>query len=179
MEIFVVRHTRLDVPEGLCYGKTEIPVASMFEQEVELIRNQLPTGFDLVVCSTLNRCKMLANALNYSPVKFSEALCEMNFGLWENKRWNDLDQKEVDAWCNDFVNVHPPEGENLLEVYARVSNFIISLQSNNYNRVLLITHAGVIRCINAFYQNIELVKMFDFNPDFDVVYKFTDQTKVG
>ena len=172
MEIYVVRHTHLNIAAGVCYGQTEVPVADSFTEEVANIREQLPLDLELTFSSSAERCVKLASALNFEPVIKVDALKEMNFGLWENKRWDDINRQDLDAWCNDFVKVRPPAGENLCDVYERVSSFLVGLQKERYGKVLIVTHAGVIRCVNAFYNAVELKNLFDFNPEFGVVYRF-------
>ena len=49
MRIYFVRHTSVDVPQGITYGQTDVPVNSTFETEAEQVKEQL-TGlaFDAV-----------------------------------------------------------------------------------------------------------------------------------
>lgn len=34
MKLYLVRHTRVDVPSGICYGQTDVPLADSFETEM-------------------------------------------------------------------------------------------------------------------------------------------------
>ncbi len=72
---------------------------------------------------------MLSEELNFNKINIEPALKEMNFGSWENQSWDDIDRNQLEKWCNDFVNERPPNGENLQDVYKRVTNFITSLKS--------------------------------------------------
>ena len=38
MELILIRHTSVDVPPGVCYGQTDVPLKSTFEQEAEITR---------------------------------------------------------------------------------------------------------------------------------------------
>lgn len=172
MEIFVVRHTHLSIAAGVCYGQTEVPVAESFTKESAQIRQQLPSDLEVTFTSPAERCRKLAQVLRFEPIICENALKEMNFGDWENRKWNDLNQKELEVWCDDFVNKRPPNGENLREVYERVQGFLTRLQKENYRKILIVTHAGVIRCMNAFYNSVDLADLFSFNPDFGAIYRF-------
>jgi alpha-ribazole phosphatase len=159
MEIFVIRHTQVAVKDT-CYGQTNVPLAETFTAEVAQYKNDLPNDFDAVFCSPLERCKDLSNALGYDNIIFENALMEMNFGDWEGKKWNDIEQAKLDVWMNDFEHEKTPNGENLLQLFERVKMFLNNLRQQNFDKVLLVTHAGVIRCIWAYLLEIPLQNIF-------------------
>ena len=33
MEVILIRHTSVDVPVGICYGQTDVPLKESFEEE--------------------------------------------------------------------------------------------------------------------------------------------------
>lgn len=160
MEVHVIRHTVVAVGKDICYGQSDVPLADSFSQDVSDLTNQLSHDFDAVYCSSLNRCEVLAKALNFNNFSIEKALMEMNFGDWENKKWSDIDQNELNNWMVDFVNVKAPNGENLNELFERVAHFMDKLRQQSFNKVLLITHAGVIRCIWAYLLCIPLKNIF-------------------
>ena len=41
MEVILIRHTSVDVPPGVCYGQTDVPLKPTFEQEAAI------TGVDI------------------------------------------------------------------------------------------------------------------------------------
>ncbi len=160
MEVYVIRHTPVATGKDTCYGQTNVQLADTFLQDVEQFKNKLPNNFDAIFCSPLHRCKALVNALGFKNIYFANALMEMNFGKWENKKWNDINQNDLKNWMNDFVKVKTPNGENLIELYDRVKLFLDNLRQQPYKKVLLITHAGVIRCIWAYLLEIPLQNIF-------------------
>ena len=46
MEVIFIRHTSVDVPPGVCYGQTDVPLRHSFEQEVRypVVYVLLPTA---------------------------------------------------------------------------------------------------------------------------------------
>jgi alpha-ribazole phosphatase len=160
MEVYVIRHTPVAVGKDICYGQSNVPLADTFLQDSEYFIKNLPPNFDRVYCSPLERCKKLATILRYENVIYEKALLEMNFGDWENKKWNDLNQDELNSWMADFVNIKAPNGENLIQLFDRVKVFTESLRTQEHNKVLLITHAGVIRCLWAYLLAIPLQNIF-------------------
>ena len=41
MEIYLVRHTSVDVPAGYAYGQTDVPLRPSFEDEAEAVKKTL------------------------------------------------------------------------------------------------------------------------------------------
>jgi len=170
MEVYVIRHTQVAVDKNTCYGHSDVLLADTFLQEVAQFREQLPTDFDAVYCSNLQRCKDLATALKFENVLFDSSLMEMNFGDWENKKWNDIDQDKLNDWMVDFVNVKTPNGENLTDLFQRVQLFFNELRKKEHKKVLIITHAGVIRCLWAYLLDIPLKNIFKIPVGYNEIF---------
>ncbi len=173
MEVYVVRHTAVKVEKDLCYGQMEVPLADTFAEEARYLQSKLPDSFDAVYCSPLQRCHRLAQEFPYKNIFYEKALMEMNFGKWEGKKWNEINQEELHKWMEDFVNISAPSGENLLGLYERVSDFMNSLRTKDYQKVLLITHAGVIRCLWAYLLEIPLLNIFKIPVAYGEVFAFS------
>ena len=110
MEVYIIRHTPVAVGKDTCYGQSDVSLSETFIQDLAYYKKELPTDFDIVYCSPLKRCKELAAGLECNNVEFENLLMEMNFGDWENQKWNDINQKELNSWMLDFVNVKTPNG---------------------------------------------------------------------
>jgi len=160
MEIHVIRHTAVATGHDICYGQSHVPLADTFDQDVESIEKKISGQFDAVYCSPSQRCTELANALRLEGIILENALMELNFGDWEQKKWNDINQEQLNIWMADFVRVYPPNGENLLELFERVQGFTDRLRLLKHKKILLITHAGVIRCLWAYILEIPVQNIF-------------------
>lgn len=164
MEIHLIRHTAVDNPENLCYGFAEIPLRENYLEDFQNIN--LDNDFDLVVSSPSKRCRLLADYFKFG-YKTDERLREMNFGNWELKKWTAIPEEEIAPWYKDFVNVKTTGGENLLEMQARVLGFWNELvQKKEVNKVLIVTHAGVIRLILQAVLQFPLENMFNIQIDY-------------
>jgi alpha-ribazole phosphatase len=172
MQIFVTRHTKVMAGRETCYGQTNVPLANTFIEEAIAIKEKLPNDFDAVFCSTLDRCKILASELQMDNVQFDNRLIEFNFGDWENKLWNELNQDVLNTWMQDFVNLSTPNGENVLALYERVSSFLEEMRSKEYEKILLVTHAGVIRCIWSYLLEMPIKNMFKIPVGFGEILTF-------
>ena len=60
MEVFVSRHTRVSVPSGICYGQTNVALRETFLEEIDQFKHRIPTDFDIVFSSPLQRCVQVA-----------------------------------------------------------------------------------------------------------------------
>lgn len=160
MLVYIVRHTPVATGREICYGQSEVPLAASFAEDAARLKAQLPHDFDAVYCSPLKRCVDLVAALNVGAPQLEDALMEVNFGQWENQRWNDIDGAALKHWMSDFVNVNPPGGESLLALFPRVQAFFDGLRNERRDKVLIVTHAGVIRCLWAYLLEIPLKHIF-------------------
>ena len=59
MEVILIRHTSVDVPPGMCYGQTDVPLKPTFEAEAAVTAENLKAylPFDHVYTSPLTRCR--------------------------------------------------------------------------------------------------------------------------
>ena len=161
MEIYLIRHTTPQIATGICYGISDISVSDSFADEAQRVLNLLPEKIDAIYSSPSFRCTILAEKINKNlcpdiSYKTNILLKELNFGKWEMKQWNCIDKTEFDKWAEDVVNYKMPAGESFFDMNIRVNNFIDELLNNKIKTVLIITHAGVIRCFHARFNNVSL-----------------------
>lgn len=161
MKLYLVRHTRVDVPSGICYGQTDVPLAESFEAESDSVRSRLSgIEFESVFCSPLNRCVELGNQLNFQ-LQLDNRLKELNFGEWEGQAWDTIFESERGKkWFIDYLNDPCPNGESYNDMLRRVKHFITDLPDTDAN-ILVITHAGVIRAFRVLLKNWPVKKAFD------------------
>ena len=172
MEIYLIRHTTPKIEKGICYGQTDIPVVDSFSVEAESVLQQLPDTFDMIYSSPSNRCFKLAQMIQpYQSIVTDKRLLEMNFGDWEMKKWDEINQDELHKWTQDFVNVVVPNGENFTQLNIRVNHFMHEIAKQNFNKVAVVTHSGVIRSFFISVLGIPLENAFKFAIDYGSVTK--------
>lgn len=171
MEIYVIRHTKVDVPLGHCYGQTDVNLLNDYPDEIALFKNRIPADLDAVISSPLKRCTFIADDFSqwYST---DDRLMEMNFGSWEMNRWDDIPKNELQNWMDNIALTCPPYGENLFAVQERVTSFLDELRKGTYKKVLLVTHAGPIRCMWNYLLQTPLNNTFKIPIDFGEVFHF-------
>lgn len=173
MRLYLVRHTKVDVEQGTCYGQTDVGLATTFTEEANAIVAKLNTvEFSACFTSPLYRCaslsKVLKSELNLTNFIHDNRLIELNFGEWEGRQWTDIEKTDqAKTWFTDWVNFPTPNGESYLQLANRVQEFIVYLQKSNFkDNVLIVTHGGVIRAISALIKSIELNKAFDLQVEY-------------
>ncbi|RDV11355.1 alpha-ribazole phosphatase [Pontibacter diazotrophicus] len=160
MEIYLIRHTTPAVAIGMIYGRTDVALADTFVEEREKILKKLPSELDVVYSSPSTRCTQLADHISKN-YRTDERLYEVNFGRWEGKTWDTVDQQESAPWMQDFVHVCPPEGESMLAMQKRVMHFWEGLLRLSPAKAAVVTHGGVIRIILAAVRNMALQSSFE------------------
>jgi len=135
MDLAIIRHTRLAIDNGRCYGQSEVALADSFDTELASLRDKLTAAHGAVYSSPAERCSFLARQFADS-IETDARLLEYHFGDWEMMRWDDIDSIKLDPWMQDFVNVSPPNGENLVQLFARVTEFMDQLRERDHQRCL-------------------------------------------
>ena len=177
MEIYLVRHTKPLIENDVCYGQTDVPVDEIiFESQATNILAALPMNIDVIFSSPLQRCSLLASFINEhqyhnAAIEYSDLLKEVHFGDWENTKWNDINQKTLNLWMEDFVTKKPPNGESFIHLHQRTKYFLDNLGKQPYPAIAIITHAGIIRSLTCHIQKIELANAFSINCKYGSVSK--------
>ncbi|WP_378188337.1 alpha-ribazole phosphatase [Aquimarina sp. W85] len=160
MEIYLIRHTTPAIDKGICYGQTDLDLTNSFTIEAKKVLSQLPlTESFALYTSPLKRCKKLAKKIKSDAITDAR-LMELNFGKWENKKWDEIAKEELNPWMQDFVNVKVPNGESYIDLSKRVHAFFDDLSVLSHNKVFIVTHAGPMRAFLASIQNIPLKNSF-------------------
>jgi len=155
MIITAIRHTSVNVPSGICYGITDVPLALTFRSELESIRQKLADEtFDAVFSSPLSRCTKLATELfPEEQLRIDHCLTELDFGDWEMMPWNTIfESRDGKKWFADYVNVRCPGGESFTDLIQRGKSFLEDLHDTKYSRIVIFTHAGIIRAMMCLIQ---------------------------
>ena len=147
MEVWLVRHTSVDVPAGTCYGRSDVPLRDSFDDEAAAVRRSLEgVDFDEAWCSPLSRCTRLAAACGYGDARRDARLLELDFGAWEMRRFDAIDDPQLQRWFDDWLHVRPTGGESFAEQIVRVGGFLEELRRRPLQRALLFVHGGVQLC---------------------------------
>lgn len=168
MKLTLIRHTRLQIAPGICYGQSDIDVADTFMAELEKIKLKLTSNeFSAVYSSPLQRCEKLAHALNIGTPILDCRLKELHFGDWELHAWDTIPRTLFDVWAQNYAHTSPPNGETFSQLQMRGVAFLndIALQ-HSAEHIAIVTHGGMIRALLAHVLNMPLKGLFRFNIDY-------------
>ncbi|KVN14031.1 alpha-ribazole phosphatase [Burkholderia stagnalis] len=151
MDVVLIRHPAVGVEPGVCYGRSDVPLAASAEAGAQAMRARLAELCaplpQCVWSSPLVRCASvgapLAQALGV-PLRRDACWQEMDFGAWEGQRWDDIDRAALDAWAADLMHACAHGGESVARFAARVSRAVDAAAETRAPQ-WAVTHAGVIR----------------------------------
>jgi len=171
MKLWLVRHGQTQANlEGLYSGISETSLTDRGISQAEAVGNMLnDVAFDKVLCSELCRAQHTTQLILQQrelPVITEPRLNEMNFGDWEMRHHRDLQRLDAEnyaAWCNDWQNVVPNNGEGFQLFSQRVCGFASSLlvQPTEEN-ILIVSHQGVLSLFIATLLNMPPASLWHF-----------------
>lgn len=145
--IILVRHTSLDIQPGICYGQSDIDVGKNFINEATIIKKKL-NAFQpsQIYTSPSQRCTKLAEFCGFHHAIRDQRLLELNFGDWENKKWDEIDDPNLSLWYENWIDTPTTNGESFKMQYERYSDFLSTLQKETNQTILAFTHSGILHC---------------------------------
>ncbi|SHE22975.1 alpha-ribazole phosphatase family protein [methanotrophic endosymbiont of Bathymodiolus puteoserpentis (Logatchev)] len=160
--IDLLRHG--EVLGGSCYrGITDDPLTNKGWQQMQA-KLDCHKHWDIIISSPLSRChhfaQLLSSELQLALVT-TPAFQEIDFGDWEGKTAEQIDAQLLSQFYADPVNVSPPNGEPFHYFQQRILvAWQALLEAQQGKRILLITHAGVIRIILAHSIGLDVQHSF-------------------
>ena len=173
MNLTLIRHTSVAVASGICYGQSDVDVASTFEAEAgQVLLNLRGKTFDAVYCSPLSRCRKLADFCGFTNPIVDKRLLELSFGNWEMKRWTDIEDHRLECWYDNWLSETPTQGESFNTMINRVEEFLVEIKKLPYQHVAIFTHAGVIRSTGIITKQFSVTEAFDYKVEYGECYDF-------
>lgn len=164
MDLVLIRHPAVAVEAGVCYGASDVALQGGAAHEAQAIAARLEAlgarAPQRVATSPLARCAQVAVQLaaRHAQTPLADArLAEMDFGAWEQQRWDAIDRAQIDAWAANFEHARAHGGESVAQFEARVGAWFATLDVNRPATTWAVTHAGVIRTIAARALGLPLV----------------------
>lgn len=168
--IDLLRHGEVE-GDAVYRGSTDDSLTDAgWKQMVATLENK--TDWDLIITSPLQRCREFADLIAQEDeidLEINQSVKEIDFGLWEGLSPDKIMKQEAEvlkAWWQSPTRVTPPEGEDFHDFQARVLKALkVIIEENKGEKVLLITHAGVIRVILMHALGMQEENLFRLNVD--------------
>ncbi len=176
MKLYLLRHAERG------HGKKQDTLVKEGVKQSNLIINSLSKlGIEKIYCSDSKRTKKTIEPFlkNFNgEVIYTDEINELRMGVLEGKSGKEYNEMLEKSGLSkeDF---RPPKGENFEDFRNRVKKFIESLKDEKKEKVLLVTHGGVIRnfiksLINLPPEEISKIDFvslttFEIDGDFQVI----------
>lgn len=162
MKLLVVRHGQTDWNvQRKIQGRTDNPLNEVGKSQAyetkKLLKNE---KIDLIICSNLKRAQQTAEIINESrniPIKYDDRIIEISYGENEGKSASEFDYEGI--WDID-KDIKYKDAENVKELIKRIYSFLDEIKEYDEKNILLVTHNGVCRVINTYFNGIPEDKNF-------------------
>jgi len=175
--MFLLRHGQIHGHEKKRFigGRTDISLDDVGKAQALAWQKAFSEiQFDAVYSSELKRC--LNTAAIICPeqnIQIDPVLNEINMGTWDGKSFDEIREAvplEFERRGRQIDRFRPPEGESFQDLLERVSPFfngcIKKHQSQQLSRILVVTHAGVIRVMASRLLKINPKQLFEIRMDY-------------
>ncbi len=153
-EFYLLRHGQCE-HEGIMRGQVDAQLTALGREQMQQSFAQLNIVPDHIWHSPLSRCagfaQDLAAELALDAVSH-DGLMEMNFGDWDGHKIDDLYRdypQMLDTFWRNPWRQTPPNGEAMLDFEARIDSVWQNMLANCQGKILVVTHAGVMRHLLA------------------------------
>jgi alpha-ribazole phosphatase len=155
-------------------GQTDVALTDLGVEQYHRLKERLAdTPIAACYTSDLSRCVtgagIICSQYGIEPVRRAE-LRELNIGVWEGLTWEEIRSNWPEEWrarLADLVNFRVPQGENLLDVEARVMPTIKEIIDRHCGQeVLVVGHGGVNRIVLLNAIGAPLAGMFNIEQNY-------------
>lgn len=164
--LYLLRHGQSDANISKRYcGITDVelsPLGVKQAQEASLYFKDI--NISNIYSSPLKRAYNTAEAVSKATgvqIKKEKCLMEVNFGIFENKTWDEMVSKhksETDNWIKLKHKYKFPMGEGYDDIIKRIASFIDKVEDNS----VIVSHFGVIQSILLYYKIADDESIWDY-----------------
>lgn len=152
--IDLIRHGEVAGRKHVARGRTDMPLSDIGWQQLTDVKQAIGT-VNQIATSPLKRCRLFAESCD-EPVAIIENMQEIDFGDWEDKSADEVeDQELLHRFFDDPSKFQAPKGE-AFEVFTKrvLEAWEIWLQQDAGEHRILLAHGCVIRVILGHLLNI-------------------------
>lgn len=156
-KVILVRHGESEMNrDGLFFGWLDPKLTEKGIEQAHKAKSIIESfEYDEIYSSDLSRARETAEIVNYQglPVKVSQELRELNFGIFEGLTYIEIKEEfpdEVKLWKEKWQEYNYENGENVTQLQRRAVEFLKTLDKDKKD-IVVVTHWGVINCILSYY----------------------------
>lgn len=153
-KLYLLRHGETDWNQkSIFQGQTDIDLNESGQNDarkaVEIFKD---IKINQIYSSDLKRAQNTALMISENKnleIQIDKQLREISFGDWEGLKFKEIKNqfpKMITDWQQDPLHYSPPAGEKLIDFKKRIVNFFKKMiQKNKGDKILVVTHGGVIK----------------------------------
>lgn len=162
--ILLVRHGQTDWNVSRrVMGKLDIPLNEVGRTQAKAAQDILSgLSVDRILHSPYLRTRQTAEVIGkahaHLPLEPHAALCEVDYGLWEGKAFEDLSAEEAfQLYFSEPHRCQIPGGECMADVQMRMVGLINELREACHGQtVVLVSHSDIIKVALVHYLSLPL-----------------------
>ncbi len=172
--LYLLRHGAIEGnDEKRFVGQIDPPLSEKGRQQAKLWHQRLKDyEFSMVWCSDLWRARETAALVCpdwRNTVRVSADLREIHLGEWDGVSMAQIRKQFPELWQargDNFGGFRPPNGESFADLQQRIVPVVENITNQTEGKVLLITHAGVIRVFLCKVLQMPLSNLFWIHLDY-------------
>lgn len=162
--IDLLRHGEVQGTDWVFRGSTDAQLSTLGKQQMQAVGEQLSLfPIKQIATSPLSRCRLFAESFAHKQGHTCETLTdmrEMDFGDWEGRGAQAIDQTTLLQFWENPVGFCPPHGEPFDDFAARVlQSWLTWVSTAHGGHRLLVVHGGVIRVLLAHFLDMPLASI--------------------
>ena len=152
--IYLIRHGEaMGNVNGIFQGHTDCEISSKGKIQLECLKERCKEiEYDVIFSSPLKRAIETAEAVNFYhdlPIQTDKGLMEINGGIFEGKKWDELPNlypEAYDLWTNQHSKFTVEDGESMESVFNRITLTVTKLAARNRGKkIAIVSHGCAIR----------------------------------
>ena len=173
IKVYLFRHAAVEKTyQGSYNGHIDIDASQEGLREAKKNFKAIDSiPFDAVFCSTLKRARQTLSVLDIRQnVFFKEELKEKSWGRHEGKSYDEIVALEGKSYENFSQWLEVLDGEPFGLFRDRIKLFVDTLCSQEYENILIVTHAGVINTMMHIVEGLSLESAFQSSVSYGSYY---------
>jgi len=168
-KIHLIRHGETEWnAKGRLQGHKDSPLTQLGKAQAQKVKNSITEKIDIAYSSPSNRAietaQIILNGAN-QPIKTTPELKEINLGVWEGKRKEEVVAEypdEYKAFWNNPSKFLLDQAETFEDLQNRVIKAVLEiLKIEDGKTVLLVSHHTPIKIILSYFENRPIDKIWD------------------
>ena len=168
-QITLVRHPPMQtLPDTIPFiGRSDFPAEqSALKQSAAQLKT---VEFDAIISSPATRCRALAQLLadvRNSRLSIADELQERDFGDWDGVAEGQIAKADLQAYYQHPFDYPIANAETLPQMQQRVHDYWAKLLTADQQKLLVITHGGVMRLLLQQVLNFPEQQLFQIKIDY-------------